>query len=82
VNKKDWSPDDPVLASPHAPHEVAAVLRMQRAGWPGAELMQVLGLRASKLMWALSASREEEEQASRANRPIHDARIQGGEVDG
>jgi len=76
--KKDWTADDPILKSPHAPHEVPAVLRLHKAGWPGGEIMQALDVRASKLVASLAEATNEEKRAAQANRPIHDALVKEG----
>lgn len=76
--KKEWSPDDPVLESPHGPHEVAAVLRMHRAGWPAPRIADTFGMRGSRLINALSKGLYEAQQAERANRPVHQEVVKEG----
>lgn len=68
---KGLNPDDPLLDSPHAPHEVSAVLRMHRAGWPSALIATTFGMRGSKLVNALTKGMHESQLAERANRPVH-----------
>ena len=60
---EDWNPNHPLLKSTAAPHETAAVLRMQRAGYGGSAIMRIL------------RAVDDETIASRAGRPIHDAKI-------
>lgn len=71
----DWDPNHQLLKSPQAPHETAGVLRMQRAGYPGAEMMKTLKVRATSLVKQLQNAMEEENKAHQAGRPIHDALI-------
>ncbi|ALA48171.1 hypothetical protein AU152_gp58 [Mycobacterium phage Phlei] len=69
---RDWDPDDPMLKSPLAPHETAAVLRMQRAGFSGMETMSLLNMRATQLMGAVKKAMDDEQRAFNAGIPIHD----------
>ena len=71
----DWDPNDPMLKSSLAPHETVGVLRMHRAGYKGAETMKLLRLRGTQLMRSLQKAMDEETEAHRAGRPIHDALI-------
>ncbi|ASR86521.1 hypothetical protein SEA_CHANGELING_69 [Mycobacterium phage Changeling] len=71
----DWDPNHPSLKSPMAPHETAAVLRMHRHGYKGAEIMKVFKLRGTRLMKQMQRALDAETQAGHAGRPIHDAKI-------
>ncbi|QJD52536.1 hypothetical protein PBI_AN9_74 [Mycobacterium phage AN9] len=74
-NPREWDPNDPKLKSPYAPHETAAVLRMNRAGFKGAHTMKLLRLRGTQLMNQIQRAMDVEQAAHRARRPIHDARV-------
>ena len=69
--KREWSPDDPVLESPHGPHEIAAVLRLHRSGWPAPVIAKTFHMRASKLLTAIQRGMSEAHEAEQANRPLH-----------
>lgn len=77
--KKDWSPDDPLLKSTHAPYEINVVTRMYNAGWPGAAIMRTLNLTGSKVMTLLSKDNDAASHAQRQGRAIHDAVIKKGQ---
>lgn len=78
MGRRKWDADDRILRSPHAPHEVAAVLRMHRAGWPAPAIAKSLGMRASKLVGALSKAMFEANQAAKANRDLHQECVKEG----
>lgn len=71
----DWDPNDPILKSSLAPHETAGVLRVQRSGKRGAELMKLMKIRGTVLIKQLQKAMDDEGEAHRAGRPIHDALI-------
>ncbi|AHJ86433.1 hypothetical protein 40AC_70 [Mycobacterium phage 40AC] len=73
--KKDWDPNHPLLRSPLAPHETAAVLRMHRAGHKGAKIMSILKLRGTALMKQMEKALADETSAAAQGRKIHDAKI-------
>ncbi|QFP95549.1 hypothetical protein SEA_GAUGELDP_66 [Mycobacterium phage GaugeLDP] len=70
-----WDPNDRLLKSTAAPHETAAVLRMHRAGWKGADIMKLFKLRGTKLMGQMQRALDDETRAAHAGREIHDAKI-------
>ena len=72
---EDWNPNHPLLKSTAAPHETAAVLRMQRAGYGGSAIMRILRVKGTVLMREIKRAVDDETIASRAGRPIHDAKI-------
>lgn len=74
-NPRDWDPDSPLLTSPMAPHETAALLRMQRAGYPGAVTMKLLKLRGTELMNKMQAALDAETTAAGHGRNVHDSLI-------
>ncbi|ASR86169.1 hypothetical protein SEA_BOBSWAGET_64 [Mycobacterium phage BobSwaget] len=71
----DWDPNHRLLKSTAAPHETAAVLRMHRANWKGADIMKLFKLRGTKLMKQMQKALDDETRAAHAGRPIHDALI-------
>ncbi|AMS00968.1 hypothetical protein SEA_LOSER_72 [Mycobacterium phage Loser] len=71
----DWDPNHRLLKSTNAPHETAAVLRMHRAGYKGADIMKLLKLRGTRLMSQMQRALDAETRAAHAGRPIHDAKI-------
>lgn len=73
----EFNPQDPKLKAP-APHETAAVLRLQRNGWPGPEIAKLLSLRGTQLMRAMQNAMDAEGLAGRIGAPIHDARAPKG----
>ena len=54
----NWNPNDPILNSPHAPHETRATLRMHRNGWPGPDIAKVLKIKGTKLMKSLDYGKD------------------------
>ncbi|AGT14322.1 hypothetical protein ADZZY_74 [Mycobacterium phage Adzzy] len=74
-NPGPWDPNHPMLKSPYAPHETAAVLRIKRTGIPGPELMKLLKLKGTRLMSQIQRAMDQETEAHRRNLPIHDALI-------
>ena len=78
MSDKEWSPDDPILISPHAPHEVAGVLRMQQSGWPAPKIAKELGMRGSRLINEITKALYEARYAAKANRPVYDQTIREG----
>lgn len=73
----DWQDTrDPLLTNPNAPHETAAVLRMQRSGWPAPRIMERFKISSQQLIHELSAALDDEGEAQRAGVPIHDATIE------
>ncbi|AEL17891.1 hypothetical protein TRIXIE_69 [Mycobacterium phage Trixie] len=71
----NWDPNHPMLKSTAAPHETAAVLRMHRAGYKGADIMKLFKLRGTRLMKQMQRALDEETRAANAGRPVHDAVI-------
>jgi len=71
----DWSTEDKVLQSDHGPHEVSAVLRMHKHGWPGSAIVKALKVKATSVVSDLNQSSEDERRALTAGRPIHDVQI-------
>ncbi|QXO13347.1 hypothetical protein SEA_TROOPER_70 [Mycobacterium phage Trooper] len=71
----DWDPNHRLLRSTAAPHETAAVLRMHRAGYKGADIMKILKLRGTRLMKQMQKALDDETRAAHAGRDIHDAKI-------
>lgn len=68
----DLNTGHPALPDQGAPHETAAVLRMQRAGWPAPRIQGILKMRPAQLMSALQKALDDEGEASRRGCPIHD----------
>lgn len=77
-NPRDWNPNHPMLTSPYAPHETAAVLRFQRSGLRGTALMKACRLKGTQLMKKLEQALADEKRAEQGCRPIHDARVKAG----
>lgn len=74
-NPRAWDPNHPTLKSKAAPHETAAVLRMHRAGYKGADIMKLFKLRGTKLMNQMQRALNDETVAAHQGRDIHDAKI-------
>ncbi|KRD08772.1 hypothetical protein ASE48_08580 [Mycobacterium sp. Root265] len=75
-NPRDWDPNHKTLKYRWAPHETAGVLRMQRAGYKGKQILDMFPrLKGTKLMRELQNAMDAESTANEARRPIHDARI-------
>lgn len=74
----DWDPNHRLLKSTAAPHETAAVLRMQRAGWKGADMLKLFKVRSQNLVRQMQRALNAETEAGHAGRPIHDARVPQG----
>ncbi|UJD20906.1 hypothetical protein SEA_ZIMMER_68 [Mycobacterium phage Zimmer] len=72
---RDWDPNHPMLKSAHAPHETAGVLRMQRAGHSGADIMKTLKIKASVLTKQFSKAIDAEQAAHSRGQAIYDAVI-------
>lgn len=77
-NPRNWDPNAPELTSLDAPHETAAVLRMQRAGKKGVEIMKLLRMRGTALMDELRHAMDSESDAAEAGVDIYDAPIKKG----
>lgn len=77
-NPRNWDPNHPQLRSPLAPHETSAVMRAQRAGYRGTELVKLMRMPALKVVRALEKALDEEGAATRQSRPIHDSLIEKG----
>lgn len=77
---RDWN--DPAVRGAlyrvDAPHETAAVLRLNRAGYSGPHMMQIMRVRATQLMAALQKAMDLEQDAYRRGLPIHDSLIERG----
>jgi hypothetical protein len=74
----DFSMDDKMLRDVFietAPHEPSCALRMQQRGWPGPQIMQILGFRGTQLMKALETGLEDQNAAHRRGQVIHDASL-------
>lgn len=76
----DYSTDDATLEEEKSPHETAAVLRMHRAGWPAPRIMEAFGISKETLMLNIRLAMEDETEAHRTGRAIHDALIKKGTV--
>lgn len=61
-----------------APHETAAVLRMHRAGFTGAQTGKMLGMYPRELVDRIRIAIDEELEAHRQGRPIHDPKVPKG----
>ncbi|UJD21169.1 hypothetical protein SEA_SORORFAGO_72 [Mycobacterium phage SororFago] len=72
-NPRAWDPNHPLLKSTGAPHETNGVMRAHRAGRTGKELVQILKLKPLALSKALSRAMDEENEAAKRGRDIHDA---------
>lgn len=75
---RDWDPNHQLLKSVGAPHETAAVLRMNRAGWAGEEIIVMLGFRGSELVDKMRLGLNQETAASKRGLAIHDDPIPKG----
>ncbi|AWY03893.1 helix-turn-helix DNA-binding domain protein [Gordonia phage Nedarya] len=74
-NPRDWTTDDrglTVRGMLKAPHETAGVLRMQRNGIKGADIMRILRARGTDIAEQLKDAMEAESDAAEAGVPIHD----------
>ncbi|AOZ61308.1 hypothetical protein SEA_DARTHPHADER_68 [Mycobacterium phage DarthPhader] len=74
-NPRDWNPNHPMLKSAYAPHETAGVLRMQRAGHSGADIMKTLKIKASALTKQFSKAIDAEQAAHNRGQAIYDSVI-------
>jgi hypothetical protein len=74
-NPRDWDPNHPILQSTAAPHETAAILRMHRVGFKGADIMKMFKLRGTALMKQMQQALDDETRAAHAGRDIHDSKI-------
>lgn len=72
TEKAAWNPepDDPLLTADDAPHEPAAVLRAQRAGWRGEELAKIVSMKSWQAIAALERAITKETQAANQGRKI------------
>ena len=70
---KDWSPDDPELASTRAPHELNAVLRWHKAKVPSQEIMKLLRLKGTQLLAKIEEGTRAEHEAEVRGLPVHEA---------
>lgn len=80
---KGWQPNSDeqraILIHPLAPHETAAVLRMNQHGWPGWLIARELGIpQGPLLVGAMKRGIEKESEAARVGVPIHNATVQKG----
>lgn len=71
----EWTTEDPILKSPHGPHEPCAVMRMHRSGVSSQKILDVLKLRGTQLIKQIEESNLEVAAAERSGRPIHDVVI-------
>src|SRR5699024_1520666 len=55
-NPRPWDPNHWSLTVKGAPHETAAVLRMQRAGHPASKIMQVAKIKGISLVQRLQSA--------------------------
>lgn len=74
-NPRPWDPNHPMLKSRGAPHETAGLMRFHRAGNTGSFIMKTFKIKSMALTKAFSKSMDEEQDAARAGRYIHDAVI-------
>ena len=72
-NHRDWDPNHPMLKSGAAPHETSGFMRIHRSGMKGNAIMKMFRVKASHLTKALSKAMEDENNAARQGRDIHDA---------
>lgn len=72
-NPRPWDAYHPSLLSRGAPHETAGVMRALRAGRSGKEIVRMLKIKPNVLSKALSKAMDEENDAAKAGRDIHDA---------
>ena len=79
-NPRPWDPNHWSLTVKGAPHETAAVLRMQRAGHPASKIMQVAKIKGISLVQRLQSAMTDENVAHRRGIPVHDARVPKGTV--
>jgi len=77
-NPRDWDPNHPMLKSPLAPHETNAAMRLHRNGHPNPEILKILKVKGTQLISMLRSAMDEEGDASRMHRPIHDAKVDKG----
>lgn len=77
-NPRPLDPNDPLLTSPYAPHETGAVLRAQRGGFSGSTIAATFKMSPALVMAAMRRQLEAENDASRRNKYIHDARVKPG----
>jgi hypothetical protein len=79
----DWEPDmsDPLLVDEsNAPHELGAVLRMHRIGWPMPAAMKLLGMKHGDMINAMNKAIGDEGDAFRSKRPLHCPKVDKGTV--
>ena len=72
TEKAAWNPepDDPLLTADDAPHEPAAVLRAQRAGWRGEELAKIVSMKPYQAVAAIEKALAAETAAANQGRKI------------
>lgn len=70
----NWSTADPALTAT-APHETGGLLRAQRGGLDGSQMIKLFRMKGTKLMAALQKARADEISAAGKGLPIHDERI-------
>ncbi|MBV6758377.1 hypothetical protein [Rhodococcus opacus] len=77
-NPRPWSTAHLSLSEPAisaAPHETAGVLRMQRHGMRGPQIVEKVGMSGAVIESQMYKALGAEETANTAGRPIHDAAI-------
>lgn len=74
----EFDTGDPTLRDDTSAHETAAVLRLQRAGWPGPVIMRTLGVSLAYVMNNIAIASSDEAEAKRLGRPVHCATVPKG----
>lgn len=69
---REWDPNHPTLTAADAPHETAGLMRIHRAGHPGADIMKAMKIKVMDLTKALNQAMDDEQEASRRGVAIHD----------
>jgi len=77
-NPRPWDPNHPMLKSPLAPHETNAAMRLHRGGWSNQHILGLLKVKGTQLIALLKTAMDEEGEAARMGRPIHDAKVDKG----
>lgn len=60
------------------PHELPAILRMHRAGWPGPKIMEYFKMRPLDFQHQFEKALEAENAAHQAGQPIHTPTVKRG----
>lgn len=76
-NPRNWNPDDPTLDGSRtgydetSPHELPAILRMHRNGWPGPKILEHFKANPMRFQRDYYKGLGDENRAAAANRPMH-----------